>query len=453
MISKILKRFSSQEIEEIGRETGFVKKTSKFRASDFLTLLLFNSEQSNNVSLNQLAIEFGLQSENTISKQGIDKRFNAKAVLFIKSILEKYLKEEVLKTSLPIGWSELFNRIRIKDGTRFILPEKLADHLKGFGGSKGVSKAGACIQYEFDLKNGEVLDLEVTSANVPDSRNAQITKDKIEKGDLILRDLGYFGLNIIKEIKAKEAFIISKLNTKTAILIRKNKQVVPLKLKYLYRLMLIRGQKSLEMEVLIGKEEQIPIRLILEIMPDEVYEKRIKEIEKHNKKKGFKTSEEYKTRSRFNLTITNVEEEKMPKEAITSFYRLRWQIELMFKVWKSNYQIDQTRSMKYERYMCLLYARLLLVMVHWDIIRALKVEQYQKEGKLLSVMKCFQTLRISSTKIKAMIGEKRNKIKEIIHNMIKSLSKNHWIERKKKSINEENIFYLSYCKSGYYVYI
>ena len=45
--------------------------------------------------------------------------------------------------------------------------------LPGFGGS--ASKAGACIQYEFELKSGQVNDLTITPANSSDSKDALAT--------------------------------------------------------------------------------------------------------------------------------------------------------------------------------------------------------------------------------------------------------------------------------------
>ena len=60
---------------------------------------------------------------------------------------------------------------------------------------------------------------------------------------------------------------------------------------------------------------------------------------KIHKKKGYQTSEEYKFMSRFNLFITNVPKETLPDEVVSVLYRMRWQIELIFKIWKSIFGI------------------------------------------------------------------------------------------------------------------
>lgn len=110
-----------------------------------------------------------------------------------------------------------------------------------------------CIQFEYDLKTGKIAELKVTSPNIPDTKDAQLTKDNIQTGDLILRDLGYLGLNIFKEIIAKKAYFIFKLNTQTAIFILDKNNYVPLYFNKLYKKMDGMSCKTIELEVFIGK--------------------------------------------------------------------------------------------------------------------------------------------------------------------------------------------------------
>ncbi len=68
----------------------------------------------------------------------------------------------------------------------------------------------------------------------------------------------------------------------------------------------------LELPVTVGIQQRLPVRLIVQLVSDEVYEQRIRKIEKQ-KKTGYKTSDDYKARCRFNLFITNVEDKELPK--------------------------------------------------------------------------------------------------------------------------------------------
>ena len=132
-------------------------------------------------------------------------------------------------------------------------------------------------------------------------------------------------------------------------------------------------------DVWIGAEAKIPVRLVIELLPKAVYEQRMRKTEKNHKKKGYKTSKEYKLKSRFNLFITNVPEETLPDEVVPQLYRIRWQIEL-FKIWKSVIGIHHTRKMKYIRWLCLLYFKLLLMIINWNIIMVQRNHLYSSKG-------------------------------------------------------------------------
>ena len=163
------------------------------------------------------------------------------------------------------------------------------------------------------------------------------------------------------------------------------------------------------MEVLYGREEKLPVRLIIELVSDEVFNPRMKKYSQYNKKKGHQTTQDYRDRARFNLFITNIPSDMIDGKAIAKIYKIRWQIELVFKIWKSIFGLDNIAPMKYERLMCTLNARLLIVLVNWETFMVQRAYLFKKTGKLLSIIKCFKTLKDNSTTIKKYIGKWRAK--------------------------------------------
>ena len=411
---------------------------------------MYDSSSAKPKSLNQLAIEALSVYDIGISKQGMDKRFNEQALAFLKHLIEKQLSVE-LGQQIEAGWLSLFNRVVIKDATRFDLPEKFKDHLAGPGGA--ASKAGACLQFEYDLKSGSIIDLNLTAANRPDVKDAVQVLDNVACNDLIIRDLGYFAFKSFLNISDKGAFFISRLRPKTIVYEIEKGVMQQLNFKVLYERMKKHQLPRIEKDVFIGNEPKIPVRLIMELLPDEIYEQRIRKSNADHKRKGRNTSEKFKFLSRFNFIITNVPEDVLPTDVVPALYRIRWQIELIFKIWKSIIGIHHNRIMKYTRWLCILHFKLLLMIVNWNIVMGKRNHIYKQRGKLLSLNKCFKTLFDNSYRLRDALKNGVKGIANFIKWVEKIFRENHWLERKKNKIGLEKICYLLYCKSNIYVYI
>lgn len=423
-------------------ETGFYKRSSKLLPSKFFDILLHVASINGIFSLGQACCEIAESSCISISKQGLDDRFNDSSVTFIQSIFEEQLARQIDGTIHP-DFLKKFSRVRIKDSTRFDLSEKLKEHFHGFGG-KVTSDAAVCVQYEFDIKDGKLLDVDFTHAISSDKTDAKNKANDIQKGDLIIRDLGYYSTDVIKKIINKEAFFISRLNLK--LLIFEDEKEISF--SSLHRKMIKDQQSHLEKQVLIGKEDKVPVRMIIDIIPEEVYQKRITKAAKECKKKGFQLSDEYKARARFNLFITNVPQAEIPSTQVYQLYKIRWQIELMFKIWKSTCGIDKIQPMKYQRWMCLFYAKFIIILINNQLINLLQKACYEKYGKLLSKQKCFKTLTNYFYKTREALFRSNQNLSIFIKSISNLLSKNHWLEKRKERTNYVDIFTLFICNTN-----
>ena len=406
----------------------------------FFDSLLYEATSVTTKSYNQMAIEvksgFGID----ISKQGIDQRFNEGALKYIQSLISEVLSTQVSQ-AIEIGWLKLFNRVIIKDSSKFDLASRLKNKLPGFGGS--ASEAAACIQYEFEIKTGQTNDLTITPANRPDSKDALATMGSVMKGDLTIRDLGYFALKYFTTAKKAGAFFISRLNTKIIVYVMKGNEFEELSFGQLYQMMKENHIDRLEKEVYIGKDEKFPVRLIIELMPDEVFNTRMQKVNKFNKKKGYQTSMDYSNRARFNLFISNIPLEMIDGEAIAKIYKIRWQIELVFKIWKSIFGLDNITPMKYERLMCTLNARLLLVLVNWETFMIQRALLFKKTGRLLSIIKCFSTLKENSTQLRQILSKGAKAIQKWIKWVVEIFETKHWLEKKKNKLGLEELLCLN----------
>ena len=69
------------------------------------------------------------------------------------------------------------------------------------------------------------------------------------------------------------------------------------------------------------------------------------------------------------LLITNIPTPLAAVEEVLVLARARWQIELLFKLWKQQGQIDEWRSKNPWRILCEVYAKLVaMVIQHWVLL-------------------------------------------------------------------------------------
>ncbi len=69
------------------------------------------------------------------------------------------------------------------------------------------------------------------------------------------------------------------------------------------------------------------------------------------------------------LLVTNADSELLSFDDCFLFYGVRWQIELLFKLWKSHGKLGSSVSQNPWRILCELYAKLLaLIVQHWLVL-------------------------------------------------------------------------------------
>jgi len=383
-----------------------------------------------------------------IKKQSLDERFNEKCVNFVKSVLKEVLREQFANL-YSVKLLPDFSRIRIKDSTKFTVPSNLEEHYKNCGGDvHSRSKASISVQYEYDLKSGEITDLTITSAARNDRADAGETADNMEAGDLILRDLGYFSTPVFAKCAGKKAFFLSRLDSSTNVYDQLGNQI---SFKDIYRSMQESGTIEKEMLVYVGKQTQLAARLILQLVPEEVYAQRIRGKTKKSKGQGRgRLTEETKIRCRFTLFITNAEEFRLSLKQVFPLYRLRWQIELRFKTWKSVFKIASLQKMKEHRYITLLLIKLLLIIINMQITNSLQqayIQPRKDKIKVLSPYKSLKTLKTLFDEIFSILRGTNRIAKEKAQYIQDRLWENHWLESKKKKLCLPEILQLIICIS------
>jgi hypothetical protein len=81
------------------------------------------------------------------------------------------------------------------------------------------------------------------------------------------------------------------------------------------------------------------------------------------------------------------------------------------------------------------------MVMNWNIIMVLRNHIYKRNGKLVSLNKCFKTLFDNNYRIREAIRQGIKGITKFISWTDRILRKNHWLERKNKSIGLEELLY------------
>ena len=329
---------------------------------------MFAYHHGKDLSLLDICGDFFKRHHIIIKKQSIHERFNENTVAFMKGVLNGVLEGQfkvVVKKNLSV-----FNRIRIKDSTRFALPPAYAKKYQGHGGATHNSQSMISIQYEYDLISGTAMDLRLTNGRINDQHDAKENTHDIVKNDLFIRDLGYATLGYLSQIIKNLAYFLNRLNSQTTAYYADNTKE-KIDFKKCYKQLKKQKLSFLEYKVVVGKKEQIPCRLIIFPVDNATYERRIRKAQKSAKSKGYQLSADFKNRARLTCYITNTEEDKIPASDVKKIYGLRWQIELTFKVWKSQAKVHQIKEMKIHRFECQLIAKLIWLLIHYSIFKYL----------------------------------------------------------------------------------
>jgi hypothetical protein len=203
-----------------------------------------------------------------------------------------------------------------------------------------------------------------------------------------------------------------------------------------------------EKKVLVG-EKRFTSRMVLTLVDQQTYQKRLAKLKKESKEKGLNIRDQTKIRLRFNIMLTNTDPVVIPAEKVYLLYKFRWQIELFFKSWKSSgWNLDKIKEVKYERYMCILYAKLMMIVLSDRIYSMVAKERYQQDKKILSSCKCVKTLRRQIDLLRKLIDATADMICQIFAKISRLFERGHVLCRRKKRTSYQELFELFICKTA-----
>ena len=322
-------------IKKLARRTGWLARKGKALTPHVFATALLSCVSSGFYSLREIAVEVGLLTGGSISKQALSERFNARSVKFLKALVTTSLHEAA--RALPAHGLENLPgilRILVGDSSTLRLDPSLTELFPGATSRDGVSSAQLKLQFTFELLTGRWLQAELGPYSIPDQAAApDILGTVVRAGDLIIRDLGYAVLDVFEAIGKKGAYFHSRLNPSAVVM---DPDGTRLDLCRLASSCSRNPGDTCSTKVLLGVKKRYACRLVIIRVPKKVANERRRRLKATARRKGRKQpAKGYLALQDWVFFITNMDTEQADDTQLYELYRLRWRVENLFKISKS----------------------------------------------------------------------------------------------------------------------
>jgi len=334
------------------------------------------------------ASSLAIITEKTISKQAIFKKMNEAWLTLLKLLLQEVIAKQSMK-NVKLSLLKHFKHVWVQDSTSINLPDMMVKKFKG-NVSRGKQKSIAKINVVLNVLTGLCPVMELMGFTI----NEQALSDSIlsvaQAGDLVIRDLGYFVLPVFVAMDKAGIYFVSRLKYKVALYDIKTGKKRELA-------QLLKGKSYLDIKVKCGLKEQLEVRLVaIKLPPEQAAERKRKA--KKDRDRRLNHSDDYYALLDYLIFITTVGPEIWSYKEVAQAYGVRWNIEILFKSWKSGFKIedmipeDRVHALRIEGYiyLMLLYIAWFLQIIFVPFRQAIK-ERFGKQLSMIKVVKYVMT--------------------------------------------------------------
>jgi hypothetical protein len=360
MLARTMQQTLSATAERHARSSRFIQRQRTLTASAFCEAVVFGWLQHPASSVPQLAQMLAARNV-TMSVQGLNKRFSpAAARLLYQVLLEVTAIHLPAHAPVRLPLLRRFTAVDLDDSSIIRLPDALAATWQGPGGKSGPA-AAVKLQVRLDLCRGRLAGPYLQDGRGPD-KDAPMHQHPVVPGSLRIADLGYFSLTYLAHLAAQEAFFLSRLHPQVIITIA-GQTYRPADLPALFASVTAQGASW---SITLGGRHQIPCRLLVCRVPTAVAEQRREHLRTRARERHQQVSAVSLALADWTIMVTNAE---LTVDEAVHLLAARWQIELLFRQWKMDGEIDEWRTQNPWRILCELYAKLIAqVVIHWIVV-------------------------------------------------------------------------------------
>lgn len=350
--------------ETAGKKVGFIRRQRKLSGSSFVQMLVFGFWSDPNITLEglvQTAGQLGVE----ISAQGVEERFTPAAAKLLQSVLEEAVEAVVEHEG---GRQALLARFKggvyVQDSTTLTLPNDVAAWWSGCGGGADErNQAALKVQVRWNYSSGGLSELHLQPGRMHDQATpfAPLPAEALR-----LADLGYFKLDDLQTMSQQGTYWMTRLKSNCIFYTQTGE-------KWQIGDFLAQQQGDcLELEGFLGQTHRLPCRLVAIRIPTQQADQQRRKKRRAARRKGYTLSRATAQLAGWRLYVTSIPTPLASFAELFTLARLRWQIELLFKLWKFHGLLDSSRSRHPWRILCEVFAKLLaLLFQHWLAVTAL----------------------------------------------------------------------------------
>jgi hypothetical protein len=343
--------------DQAAKDSGMIQRQRTITGAGFVQTLVFGWLDDPKATLDDLGDQLG------VSKQGLDQRLDARAADCLWRVVTTATRQLFAARPETIPLLRRFSSVVVDDCTSLGLPAELAQQFPGCGGSDPeAGQAGLKLLVRFEVTTGQFQAMERGAAR--DSERTLVQRlPAVSPGTLHLADLGFFDYDELAKITRQGGSWISRV---PAML---DKATDDGTIEGLTDWLKRQATDRIDQPVRLGQRKHLDCRLVALRLPEKVAQQRLRELKKTLKKKGRTPSDRQRVLCQWLVLITDLAADRFSLEQIFILYRVRWQIELLFKRWKSLAGLGHSRGHRAYRVLCETYAKLVGCLVqHWGTL-------------------------------------------------------------------------------------
>lgn len=361
ILPSFLERFTSTFLPEpfrlLAKQTRWLIRQGKIDAFEFLVSLLFGQLSARRQTLSSMSQSL----LGSVSRQALDQRFTPSAVAFVRASFAHVLAQtldwaphqpqaELLRTH--------FKALYLLDSTCFDAPKSLQDLFPACGGDGSPANVKILLRYE--LITGTLEPLDLLPGKRSDQGQALAAAERLLEGQLQLQDKGFYDAKAWRAAQSRGAYLLCPLPHSLTIWCN-SEGPGPEVLVDLAAVLRASTENRLEWPSLmlgIGKHRAGVLRLVAFRLSVESAARQRQGLRESMRKQGRTPSDKAMELAGWLLLLTNAPESKLPSTMMSYLYRVRWQVELIFRQMKSVLRIDQSESEDPDRVQCEIWGRL-----------------------------------------------------------------------------------------------